>query len=393
VPAERASGSRFDASTLQRFNAPSRGGSKSQIANRKSQIQGGFSFISIIGVAAILAILTAALLPNIIRRIDQAARDRETQDLDVMARGLVHAVKIEKRIPAVTGMPGVIANYRALALSQVTTNARRFARVFLVNANIGGETLQSNPYVQGNTAPTTRPASARVMVLSTLATPTLPSVNPSDFDSIWNTPEGTVPSALGSRDVYDLKIQRLDLAKLFHRVHLHNMDGAPARYTFNTNDIVAVPSTTLRTVYALEGSALNLYTVSGNTTNLQFREILIEDQSFVYQNGKWSRDLSSPKISPTLGPFGNLVAQFLNAQWNTAANGAENGARPQAAIETMFNYMLEYIIWSQGDLDPTHGIPPWQGAGEQSAAPQFPYFNRMQDAQTQLAEGTDNLIK
>jgi prepilin-type N-terminal cleavage/methylation domain-containing protein len=345
----------------------------------------GFTLIEFIGVLAVIAIIACAVVASVIRRIDQATRDRETQDLSTLAQGLVQATKVDKRIPAVTGIPAVIANYRGLALSQVTTNARRFGRVIVVKSDISGNDLQSTAYVQSNTVPTTRPTSVRVMFLSTLAQPALPSVSSSDFDSIWNTPEGVVPSALGTRDVYDLKIQRLDFANRFHRVHLQNKDVNPALYTFNTNSYSTVPIGSIRTVYVLEESALNLY---GSATNLQLREILIEDNSFVYQNGSWSRDLTSPKITATLGTFGNTVAQFLNATWYEP----ENGARPQAAIETLYNYMLAYIIWSRGDPDPAHGIPPWQGAGD-NTAPQFPYFKRLNDAQAELDSVTGNLIK
>lgn len=343
----------------------------------------GVTMIELIGVLAVIAILALAVTSSVIRRIDQAARDRETSDLNTLAQGLVQAVKVEKRIPAVSGIPAVIANYRGLALSQVTTNARRFGRATLVNADIGGNTLQSTAYVQSNTVPTTRPTGVRVMFVSTLASPALPA-SITNFDSIWNAPEGAVPAALGTRDPFDLKIQRLDLANLFYKVRLHNMDPNSAQYTFNTNQMSSVASISARTVYVLQDSLLNLY---GVTTNLQIREVVLEDSSFVYQNGTWSRDLTSPKISPNVGPFGNLVAQFLNAGWGP---GVVAEARPQAAIETMFNYMLEYILWSRGDQ--AHGIPAWHGGGE-SSAPQYPYFQRMQDAQLQLFEVTDNLVR
>src|SRR6266540_501066 len=43
-----------------------------------------FSLIEMIGVLAVIAILAAALVPNVIRRMDIAARQRETSDLKVM---------------------------------------------------------------------------------------------------------------------------------------------------------------------------------------------------------------------------------------------------------------------------------------------------------------------
>ncbi len=293
----------------------------------------GMTMIEVIGVLAVIAIIAAAVVSSVIRRIDQASRDRETSDLSTLAQGLVQATKVDKRIPAVSGIPAVIANYRGLALSQVTTNARRFGRVILVKSDISGNDLQSTAYVQDNIVPTTRPTSVRVMFLSTLATPALPSVSSTDFDNIWNTPEGVVPSALGTRDVYDLKIQRLDFANRFHRVNLQNKDVNPAPYTFNTNSSSTVPIGAIRTVYVLEESALNLY---GTNTILQLREIVIEDNSFVYQNGNWSRDLTSPKITASLGQFGNTVAQFLNATWYSPENGAT-----QDELDSVTGYLIK----------------------------------------------------
>src|SRR5436190_295511 len=51
-----------------------------------------FSLIEMIGVLAVIAILAAVLVPNVIRRMDFATWQRETSDLKVMADGLVKTI-------------------------------------------------------------------------------------------------------------------------------------------------------------------------------------------------------------------------------------------------------------------------------------------------------------
>src|SRR5438034_1047309 len=133
----------------------------------------GFTVIELIGVLTVLSLLAAAVIPQVIRKIDRAAWERETQDLNTLAQGLVQAIKTDRRIPTTNGIVAAIANYRNLAPNQVTTNARRFNRVFLVDplCDVAGNNLRTSTYVQANTASTAPPSNARLIFLSTLAQP------------------------------------------------------------------------------------------------------------------------------------------------------------------------------------------------------------------------------
>src|SRR5205814_210582 len=115
-----------------------------------------FTAIELVAVLTIIALLAAAVIPQVIRRIDRAAWDRETQDLTVLAQGLVQAIKTQRQIPATNGMVTAISNYRNLAPNQVTTNPRHFNRVILVDPlfNVAANNLQTSAYVQSNTGPT-----------------------------------------------------------------------------------------------------------------------------------------------------------------------------------------------------------------------------------------------
>src|SRR2546422_516037 len=161
----------------------------------------GFTAIELTGVLAVLAILAATVIPNVIRRIDFATWQRETSDLKVMANGLVRTILLDKAVYNQAGLPAAAAKYLDLSLSQVTTNSRGFSRVFLVDPslNINGVSASGLPYPQGNSGSTNRPGNPRMMIVSTLARalPTaLSSINAANFANIWTTPDGVVPSAL-----------------------------------------------------------------------------------------------------------------------------------------------------------------------------------------------------
>ena len=344
-----------------------------------------FTAIDLIGVLKLISLIAAAVIPNVIRRIDRAVWERETQDLNTLAQGLVQAIKTDRRVPALSGIATVIANYRNLAVNQVTNTPRRLRRVIQVDPNltIGSVTALSTDYVQSNTGPTTRPVNTRLLFLSTIALPEVSTISDS-FATIWETPEGGKPSSwAGKAD--DLKIQRLELGGLFHKLRLHNIDSVNGWYTFDTNSPSAVASFTSLTVYILDGTAVNLYMTNSNF--LQLREILTQDESFVYQRGHWARDLTTPQMDSSSGPVVDIAAQFLAAGLPPQP---ENGATPQGALESFYNYMVDYIIWSNGD--PAHGIPNWQGGGLNSG-PSFPYFKVLNAAQVQLDGVTFDLIK
>src|SRR2546422_6461717 len=113
-------------------------------AFRRSRPTPGFTAIELIGVLTVISLLAGAVVPQVIKRIDRAAWEREGQDLNTLAQGLVQAVKTDRRIPSASAIVTAIANYRNLAPNQVATNARRFNRAIVVDPlfNVGGNNLQ-----------------------------------------------------------------------------------------------------------------------------------------------------------------------------------------------------------------------------------------------------------
>jgi len=341
-----------------------------------------------IGVLAVIAILAAVLLPNVIRRMDFATWQRETSDLKVMADGLVKTILTEKQISDQPGLPAAIAKYLDLSLNQVTNTPRRFTRVFLVDPSltINGGSL---PYSQGSGGSVGQ-TSARIMILSAIAASAsgqdVSSIS-DPFATIWNTPDGGKPSTwTGKAD--DLCIQRVELGGLFHKVCLLNVDTNSSDYGYyrlETNATMSVlPSGGQASTYVLHGTALNLY-AAHNANNLQMRIIVNRDESYVYQNDRWSHGLTPDQPDLTLDPgtFGDWVSQFLNAP---APPDPKFAATQRAGVDEFYNYLWSY--WSWGE----QGFPGVNEAGGANAEPHNPYFRTAADAQGRLDEYTRNLI-
>ena|SRR5437867_764131 len=358
-------------------------GSKRKLC-RVLRRRAAFTAIELIGVLAVVAILAAALVPNVIRRIDRATWQRVTSDLSTMANGLVQCVKRDKQIPASNAIAQAIAKYSDLATSQITNTPRGFRRLFLVDpaVSINGSGLSST-YLQGNGGSSSRPANTRVMILSTIAQPAV-SVISDSFANIWNTPPGGKPASwTGKTD--DLCIQRVELGGLFHKLELLNIDtNNLGYYGLETNTASFVAPNTSIVAYVLDGTSVNLYEFGGTT--LEVRLLLTQDESFVYQNDRWARGLAQTQFTQTLGVFGLAVRDFLNAP---ARPGSKFSATQQSVSDEMYTYLSSYALWASGN--PAQGITNFQGSG-QNQAPQFPYFMVLQNSQTRLANLSNNLV-
>ena len=194
-----------------------------------------FSLIEVIGVLAVIAILAALLLPFLIKDMDKALSDQESATLQSFGEAFQRSVMRSHYIPGTNDWAAKVGDETGLSISEVVTNARRSVRYFMIDPNLAmGVNGTGLPYAQSNwtsgsvvtngAGQIVSPASPRVMILSTLGRPFTNMVNgipatSSDFATIWNTPDGTVPAATvftnwrGTGN--DLKIQRINLAPLF----------------------------------------------------------------------------------------------------------------------------------------------------------------------------------
>src|SRR5262245_11475771 len=113
---QRESLNRFNHLTIQHFNVPSC----------------AFTVIELVGLLAIIAIIASALAPNIIKRIDRAAWQREIADLNAMGTGLKQTILQDRRVPDQSGIAPAISKYLDLSVGQVTATPRGLADACLL---------------------------------------------------------------------------------------------------------------------------------------------------------------------------------------------------------------------------------------------------------------------
>lgn len=310
----------------------------------------GMTFIEILGVLAIVAILAAVLLPALVREVDKAVSDQETATLASLGKAVQQFAVTYRSVSNAPNWSIMAAAAVGMSTSDLTSNPRNQSRFFVID---GAGWLTNTPFVQ-TVGGTSNPFNPRAMLLTSLGQPlpngiangTLP--NASDFDNIWNATEGTVPPATvftgwnGSGQ--DLKIQRINLSPLF--VHLilstygsttngyYSVDGGP------TN---AVTSGGLD-AYFLQNSVLNLYYQGANSsTNLDSQQILIRDQSFVFYQNQWRANITgSAQNQVGVFDFTAVVNAFLAAPPNTVAGASTQ----QQVVQSFIDYMNAYNSWA-----------------------------------------------
>src|SRR5262249_48227101 len=101
-----------------------------------ARLDHGFTVIELIGVLTVIALLAAAVIPQVIKRIDQAALARETSDLNAIADAYTQYILRNKTIPGTNTWASTVANYMSLPTNVITTTPRGILRAFLVDPNL-----------------------------------------------------------------------------------------------------------------------------------------------------------------------------------------------------------------------------------------------------------------
>jgi prepilin-type N-terminal cleavage/methylation domain-containing protein len=367
------------------------------IAATKPNRAKAFSLIEMVGVLAIISLLAAAAAPTFIKRIDHDFRTSEKLVTRKLAEGLRENCIRNGRVPAVPDWPAAIASNLDLNVSQVLANSRKHTRRFLADPafSINGSAL---PYVQGTSGSLSAPVNARGIILSTAAVPlpSLTGISGTDFTNIWVTADGTKPAALSSWGgrAEDLIIERIDLAPIFHKVVLVNVDPLPddlpnrGYYALSTNAATWHPPESFLTLYVIQDTVLSFYRANG--TSVDISEILKNDMSFVYRRSKWGRRLGGSDES--IGDFGELVSEFMEGPPPAAPKFA---ATQQAVINEVYSFLWAYAVWANGDANTVYtasGTAITPAVMPFGSAPNFPNFLRADEARTHMVDFTNSLI-
>jgi type II secretory pathway pseudopilin PulG len=353
-----------------------------------SRSRGAFTLIELVGVLAVLAILASVMTPVAVKRLDVAARDGESSSLAAMAEAFVQASLTNRAIPTTNNFPQLIASYLNEPTNTVRINKRGLGRVFMADPNlsINGGGL---PYSQTAAGTTNLPSGVRFMIVSSVAK-ALPTLT--NFNDIWITSKGSLPSSLsswGGRGE-DLIVERIELGPLFHKIVLMNGEFAPAvaKYSIDNSVTNSIEGLTRFSGYFMEGTVLNMFRPDGV---VDFREVIQNDFSFAYKNGRWGSDLGSSGDDD--GGFGQLVNRFL--QQPVPCDPA-SGATQRAVVNAFYEYLWGYADWAFGDTSAVPPIPPFAGSGSPST-PNYPSYTVVYNATTRVsgsaASFTGNLIK
>ena len=349
--------------------------SVSRARNNRNHRKDGFTLIECIGVVTVIALVAAMLVPAVIRRIDQAARDRDAAELATMADALKNYVLKTKTIPS--NLPGAISTNMALPLTLISKTPRKTDRTFMIDPSFS--VSGGLPYKQ-TTAGTAKPSSARMMILSTLESNS-PSGN---FDTLWNTV-----------DTAALRIKRVNLEPLFHQVLLVNRDALNPKFSIDANsNYDLVPSGVGTNTYYLEGSMLGLY-ATNSTPLLTARHLLTSSIGFVFEGGSWHAQIvgtnslsTSTNNNNTSQAFAATAAAFFATNWNPGADlhGGQS-ANQSAALAAMYNFMSDYTLWA--NTTPTNFFRFGTSGGQMNS---FPIYELLSGAAGNLDNytGTGN---
>ncbi len=350
----------------------------------------GFSIVELMGVLTVFAILAAIGASSTIGRFKRTARTVETSSMENIGEALRDYSLRTRTIPAQSGWPAALATELGAPVNRIQSTAAGYARAFIVDPNlqIGPATLAASarklPFVQ-TAGGTVEPLNARALIVSSIVAPLpdLTNVNATVFASLWGTPDQTVPAGWTnwSGTGEDLRIQRIDLAPLFRRVVLGNLDPInPAVFSIDSfTNLVTLAVGAKTEVWYLDTTPLNLHLSDGT---LQGQELLKEDTSYIFENGRWVRYILYG-IRPPLSNFGNILEDF---RASPVPPSAASGATPQIVVDELYTFLRAYSDWA---TDPA-GSFVTGGPGTQDY---YPSYRRVLDSQARLDAFLSNLCR
>ena len=312
-----------------------------------------WTLVELMGVLSLLAILSAVLVPLMVRELDRIARGLEVRDMAGFASAVEQGIRRQRQIPDATGWAGFVATELGRRVDEVQTNARGGRRLWIVDPRLrvgpaSGGTLPFQQRPSGSV----EPVSPRAVLVSSLGEPLPATVrdgvasSTARFNAIWSAPPGSVPSGWSwSGKGEDLIIERLHFGSQFIPVVLTQSSEAPSgRFGLDDGETNVVPAGVFQSWY-LRGSLLRLHAADGA---LQVSTVLREAVSLGFERGAWRGRLSFQ----TAGGHSTGVTveesseRFVSVPENPVAVGAVGFATPSNALLCVSNFLAVYRIWA-----------------------------------------------
>lgn len=309
----------------------------------------GFSMIEVLGILAIAALLAVVIVPMMLSQLDRLAVQQEERSLRRLGEALETYVLRSQTLPDQTTWADAIASTLGDAAARVLTNSRGARRVFLIDPTFGVGPAGTNrpPFTQtaAGSATVTNP---RYLLISTVGRD-LPATLSSGFaptaqafDELWNLDDGAAPASWAwSGNGQDLRLQRVNLAPLFHEVTLNNFTSLAGKFSVNGSTPEALPVTPF-TTHLLSGTVLGLHSVD---SSVQSKELVTRSFSFSFEDGLWRGRL----FAGTLAPTASVTGADLEAAANTFLSSASNPTAtttPEQLMAAMETYLTAYNVWA-----------------------------------------------
>ena len=310
----------------------------------------GISLIEFIGVLAIISILAAAVVGGVVTDMTGSQVTTEAANLASMNQALVAEVLHTYQIPGANNWATNLGSWLMLPSTQIATNAVGFKRVFLYDSTGFGSI--SLPYTQAGGV-TTFPANPRIMIISSLdgnIPDTSGGTNSAEFNAVWNTTAGSLPSTWTTWatnhtvSASRLLIQRINLLPLFKQVILSAVDTndfggftVQSGSVANTTSAQYVQRYSATNCWYLLGTVIGLYDTNYNASlgtcglNLESQYVVQGDISFVFEDQAWRGLLTG---WGTNGPAGLYAASSSSSNVVTAAAAAVVAAATPASYAT-----------------------------------------------------------
>lgn len=314
----------------------------------------GWSLIELIFVIGLLAVLTTALAPALIKQLSRNFHESEKEKIQVISYGFKEFASRLHQIPGPTNVVGTINQEIGWTADQLLNNAWNSRRILYdASFKVGAEAGSNPPYVQG-VAGSIEPEFARIILLSA-TNHQLPDgiqngfLDHAEFEAIWNTESDEIPNGWdwdGSPE--DLVIHRIHFQDLFVRVILNNTGAGIGRYSIDESQDVSVPGSSA-SFFFMKGSRLGLH---DSDSQLQVKVIVEDSVSYAFTDNMWR------KLGGTSWEAGNqfggcdllqVVEHFTNAPKHPDSSYEPEDLRDAMAILMDTYLAYEDSNWAEAE--------------------------------------------